>query len=90
MPVPMSLGEAFAVVKDWLATPNSLLLKPTTDHLKILQVTSLEADSKGKQFSDAVLAAYAISHNATFATTDRHFRMFSRLKLIDPLSVNQV
>lgn len=90
MPVPMSLGEAFAVVEDWLATPNSLLLKPTTDHFKILQVTSLEADSKGKQFSDAVLAAYAISHNATFATTDRHFRMFSRLKLIDPLSVNQV
>ncbi|CAN5326366.1 type II toxin-antitoxin system VapC family toxin [soil metagenome] len=89
MPIPMSLNESFATVESWLASPNSTFLKPTGDHFKILKEISIEANAVGKRFSDAVLAAYAISHNATFATTDRHFRMFSKLKLIDPLAADR-
>lgn len=86
LPVPMSLDEAFAVVESWLAQSNVMFLQPTLNHFEILKKTSTECDSTGKRFSDAVLAAYAISHDATFATTDKHFRMFSGLKLIDPLA----
>ncbi len=86
MPVPMSLSEAFEAVESWLSANNTVFLKPAPDHFEILKTTSLESDAKGKRFSDAVLAAYAISHNATFATTDKRFRMFSGLKLIDPLA----
>jgi len=35
--------------------------------------------------SDAVLAALAITHNATIASTDRDFRLFKGLKLTNPL-----
>ena len=89
MPMPMSLGEAFEVVESWLSTPNSVFLKTAPSHFEILKITSIESDAKGNRFSDAILAAYAISHNATFATTDKHFRMFSGLKLIDPLAAHR-
>lgn len=86
MPVPMSLNEAFGAVESWLASANSVFLTPTTDHFDILKITSLESDAKGKLFSDAVLAAYAISHNATFATADKRYRIFAGLRIIDPLA----
>jgi len=86
MPIPMSLDEAFTIVESWLSAPNAVFLKPMPNHFEILKATSLESDAKGKRFSDAILAAYAISHSVTFATTDKGFRMFQGLKLIDPLA----
>ncbi len=86
LPVPMSLNESFKAVESWLAATNSVFLKPTPDHYDVLKKTSLESDAAGRRFSNAVLATYAITHNLTFATTDKHFRLFSGLKLIDPIS----
>ncbi|MGD9630890.1 MAG: TA system VapC family ribonuclease toxin [Pyrinomonadaceae bacterium] len=86
MPVPMSLHEAFDVVETWLEAASSVFLKPSANHFDILKRTSIEADARGKRYSDAVLAAYAISHDATFATTDKHFRMFTGLRIIDPIA----
>ena len=86
MPEPLSLVAAFDVVQNWMEQPTSVLLTPQRDHLEILKQTSLDAGASGKRYSDAVLAAYALSYNAHFATTDKHFRMFRGLKLVDPIS----
>lgn len=86
MPIPMTLNESFAAVESWLALPNAKFLTPNHEHFKAIKETSLDANATGGRFSDAVLAAYAISNNAVFATSDRDFRIFSKLKTIDPLT----
>lgn len=85
VPNPYSLAEAFDIVKGWLAAPNSSVLEPTAGHLAILESISIDANANGPLYSDAVLAAYAISHNTRLASADRDFRLFDGLRLIDPL-----
>ncbi|MBX3292180.1 MAG: PIN domain-containing protein [Acidobacteria bacterium] len=85
MPNPYTMREAFAVVEDWLELPNVSFLIPGGDHLKVLQSVSVGANAAGSLYSDSILAAYAISHNATLASSDRDFRLFEGLKLINPL-----
>jgi len=82
----MKLKDAFSVVSEWLHLPNAVLIGPTARHFEILQNISLEARATGNLHTDAVLAALAISHSATIASTDRDFRLFAGLKLIDPIS----
>lgn len=86
MPDPFSIQEAFSIVDDWLGFPNSIFLEPTSDHFDLVRKISIEANAVGGLYSDAVLAAYAISHHATIASTDRDFRLFDGLELINPLS----
>ncbi len=85
LPASLTLSEAFGIVRGWLGQPNSVFLGPTQDHLDVVCRTSIAAKAVGRRYSDAVLAAYAISHNARFASSDKHFRMFDGLRLIDPL-----
>lgn len=85
MPNPIPLQAAFSVIENWLNQPNVLFLTPTKDHLSRLRQIAETADAKGPLFTDAILAAFAITHNATIASTDRDFRLFDGLKLINPL-----
>lgn len=85
MPDPFTLTEAFSIVEEWLQRPSAIMLEPTKNHQSLLKAVSIDANSIGSLFSDAVLAAIAISHNATLASNDRDFRLFKGLKLIDPL-----
>lgn len=86
MPNPYSLPEAFSIVRSWLDLPNVMLLRPTENHLDILQAVSIDANAVGRLYSDAILAAYAVAHNATIASADRNFRLFNGIKLINPLA----
>jgi uncharacterized protein len=86
VPRSISLKAAFSVVDSWLTAPNALFLEPASDHHDRLRQVALAADAKGPLLTDAVLATYAISHNATIASSDRDFRLFEGLKWIDPLS----
>lgn len=86
LPNPYTLHEAFSVVDEWLKSPNALFLEPASNHLDVLKRISLDANAVGSLYSDAVLAAYAISHSATMASPDRDFRLFKQLKLMNPLA----
>jgi len=86
MPSPISLDEAFTVAHDWMNAANFVLLTPTDTHFKIVKRVAKDANASGPLFSDANLAALAIEHGATFATTDSDFRRFDGLKLINPLA----
>lgn len=85
LPDPYTLTEAFGIVEQWIESPNALFLKPAHDHLEMLRNVSRDANAVGGQYSDAILAAYALSNNATIASTDKNFRLFDGVKLINPL-----
>ena len=57
---------------------------PTDRHWALLTDVAEEAKARGPMLMDAHLAALAIEHGAVVATSDRDFRRFRRLKLIDP------
>jgi toxin-antitoxin system PIN domain toxin len=83
---PLNLSQALLIVRSWLESPNTVLLRQTPRHIDVLAHVATGADARGPIFSDAVLAAIAIEHNVTLATTDRDFARFEGLKVIDPLA----
>ena len=84
-PQPSSLQEAIEIVAEWIALPNIEILTPTQNHWTIFQSLIIESQTKAALMMDAHLAALAIEHGATLATTDSDFRKFSKLKTINPL-----
>lgn len=84
-PQPFDLMEAIEIVDEWLALPNIEILTPTSNHWKTFQNLIVEGQTKAALMMDAHLAALAIEHSATLATTDRDFQKFSGLQTINPL-----
>lgn len=85
-PLPFGFTEATEIVEDWLMQPQVVILVPTDEHWKIFSRLILEGQTGGALMMDAHLAALAIEHGATLATTDRDFSRFSKLKTINPLT----
>jgi uncharacterized protein len=83
---PMSAEEAFGAVRAWMDSPNVVLLTPGALHFDLLQDLVKHGQATGPILSDAVLAALAIEHAATLASTDQDFSRFSRLSWINPLA----
>ena len=86
---PLSLGEAITIVDSWMECPVVDVLVPGERHWSILRATLTSDQASGNLTSDAHLAALAIEHGATLATTDRDFARFQGLKSIDPLAVSE-
>ncbi len=84
-PLPFTLKEVIEIVEDWLTQPQVKILLPTEKHWKIFSDLIIEGQTNGAMMVDAHLAALAIEHGATLATTDRDFVRFSKLKTINPL-----
>lgn len=84
-PQPFDLQEAIEIVGEWLALPNLEILTPTVNHWAIFQSLIIEGQTKAAMMMDAHLAALAIEHGATLATTDSDFQRFSGLKTINPI-----
>jgi toxin-antitoxin system PIN domain toxin len=82
---PLTPAEAFETIQGWLAQPRVLVVQPGPRHVQILEQVVTESRSIGTRLSDAVLAALAIEHGATLASTDRDFARFSGLRWINPL-----
>jgi toxin-antitoxin system PIN domain toxin len=83
---PLSLDEAIAAVDAWLDSPVVDVLVAGERHWAILRETLVAGQASGNLTSDADLAALAIEHGATLATTDRDFARFAGLKTVDPLA----
>ena len=79
------LDRLFDTVDEWLQLPNVVLVQPGPRHGQILREIMIESNTRGTRSTDAALAALAIEHAATLASTDRDFRRFSGLRWINPL-----
>jgi toxin-antitoxin system PIN domain toxin len=82
---PFSAKEASFIVGEWLEKPQVQILTPTESHWEIFRSLLVKEQVTGNLVMDAHLAALAIEHGATIATTDRDFSRFSKLKVIYPL-----
>jgi len=83
---PLSTSAAFLEVQRWLALPNVGIVSPTDRHWVAFAEIARSGQAKGPLLMDAHLAALAIEHGATLATTDRDFSRFPGLRTIDPLA----
>ena len=83
---PFTIKEAISIVAEWLEAPAVQLLEPGERYWAILKALMVEAQISGPLVSDAALAALALEHGAALCTTDRDFRRFTRLRLVDPLA----
>jgi toxin-antitoxin system PIN domain toxin len=84
-PQPLSIEEAVGIVSDWLDRPQCRVLTETEQHWEILAGLLRKGTAVGPLVMDAHLAALAVEHGATLATTDRDFARFFGLKMINPL-----
>ena len=82
---PLSSANACAIVGTWLERPNVVVINAADRFWNILRQQILDAQVSGPLVTDAALAALAIEQGATLCSTDRDFRRFQGLKLVDPI-----
>ena len=82
---PLAVSQACAIVDRWLQQPNVTTLSSTERFWPILREQLLEGRITGPLVTDAALAALALEHGAALCSTDRDFRRFRGLTLVDPL-----
>lgn len=83
---PLTGAEACGVISALLAWRNVELVQPGPRHARILEDLIVQRRIHGPMVSDAVLAALAIEHDATLASTDRDFQRFDTLRWINPIA----
>lgn len=81
---PLSNTQACDIVATWLERPNVAVVNAADRFWNILHQQILDAQVSGPLVTDAALAALAIEQGATLCSTDRDFRRFEGLKLVDP------
>ncbi len=81
---PLAGPEACAIVASWLDRPNVAVIGPGDRFWEIFQAQVADAQVSGPLVTDAALAALALEQGATLCSTDRDFRRFHGLKLLDP------
>ncbi len=84
-PKPASVGDIFNRIEEWQSQRNVTMLQPGPRHTILLRNLMSQSGVVGSASSDAALAAVAIEHAATLASTDRGFKRFSGLRWINPL-----
>jgi len=80
-----TVDEATGIVAGWFERPTVALLNPGERHWQILREMMTKGQARGPLVADAHLAALAIEHGATLATTDRDFERFPGLEFFNPL-----
>ena len=84
-PHPPSVSALFDRIDEWLSLPNVIMVHPGPRHRTIFGRLVIETGGISGLASDAALAAIAIEHAATLASSDRDFRKFSGLRWVNPL-----
>lgn len=83
---PFAIAEATEVVNEWLGRPQSVILTPGERHWEVFNNLLTIGQATGTLVMDAHLAALAIEHGCTLATTDRDFSRFPGLQTTNPLA----
>lgn len=81
---PLAGDRACSIVTSWLERPQALIVEPGERFWTILQDQMVRAQVSGPLVTDAALAALALEQGATLCSTDRDFRRFDGLMLLDP------
>ena len=82
---PLSLEQAFARVQSWLDQPCTRVIRPTEQHWTAFQMMLKDGQAVANIVNDAHIAALAMEHGCSVASTDADFARFPKLKWINPL-----
>ena len=83
---PTPARDVCAVIRQWLEQPGVIVPEPGPRHIQIIERMIVEYGATGPLVSDAALAALAIEHGATLASTDQDFRRFPEVRWINPVA----
>ncbi|MFT3798942.1 type II toxin-antitoxin system VapC family toxin [Microbacterium sp.] len=81
---PLSPGEAFSQLDDWVCAPGGRVVHPGERHLGILSSLLAELGLGGNLVNGAHLAALALEHRASVVSYDSDFTRFSGLRSHTP------
>ena len=81
---PLRSSQAIAIVTSLLSGRSVGIATPSDRHWRILDELANKGQARGPMLMDAHIAALAMEHGASLATTDRDFARFPGLRLIDP------
>ncbi|HEU4998818.1 MAG TPA: TA system VapC family ribonuclease toxin [Lapillicoccus sp.] len=81
---PAPPGAAVEFGQRLLDAPMCRAVTPSSRHWPIFRELVEDLRLVGNDVANAYLAALAIDHGAAFVTTDRGFRRFPGLRLVDP------
>lgn len=82
---PMTPGEAWLFVEDWLDTPTVWTPQPGRGHREILGRLVRDLDLRANLVSDAVLAALCIEHGLVMVSADSDFARFTEITWVNPV-----
>jgi toxin-antitoxin system PIN domain toxin len=85
--VPLKTDEVISHVDAWLGRANVRIVTELEGHWDHLRSFLQQIGTAGNLTTDAHLAALAISHGATLASSDTDFARFTGLRWENPLSV---
>ncbi len=81
----LSAQEALEILSELRAHPIVGMVNPGRRHDEVLLEQMTEARIRGRETTDAVLAALAVENGAVLASTDVGFRRFVGLRWVNPL-----
>jgi predicted nucleic acid-binding protein len=82
---PLTSDAACGIVNEWLSRPNVTTVGYGERFWALFSEQVAEGKVHGPLITDAALAAIALEQGATLYSTDKDFRRFPALKLVDPL-----
>ena len=82
---PLTSGEAWSYVGDWLDANVAWIPQPTERHAEILGSLLTSYDLRANLVPDADLAALAIEHGLTVCSADSDFARFTEIRWDNPL-----
>ena len=82
---PLTTGEAWELIADWLAAEPTWIPNPTPRHADVLQRLVVDGDLRGNLVTDAHLAALAIEHGVGVCSADSDFARFPVLSWVNPV-----
>lgn len=84
MGTPSSPREVMDFTQSLLDDPQTSVVVPSSRHWPVFHEFVSDLRLVGNDIPDAFLAALAVDHDATLVTTDRGFRRFPGLRIVDP------
>jgi uncharacterized protein len=83
---PTTIGKAVSIVSKWLELENTHLVFLEKKNWPLFAEMLIDGQANGNLVMDAHLAAMAAACGAKLASTDRDFKRFEGIQLINPLS----
>ena len=83
-PSPLTPGDAWSYLTDWLDADPAWVPAPGSRHSDILGRLLVDSDLRGNLVTDAHLAALAIEHGTGICSFDSDFARFPGLRWINP------